>query len=624
MHAPEPAIDAAAADSCGREIATCSPGQQPAAIPVVFSRTVGLFMPAEAGRAPSGSAVLFASPWGLEEMCTRKFWRIVADELSKNGIPSLRFDYSGTGDALEPALEDGIGIWRDDLVAAADLLRMAGYERLLLVGQGLGGALALDVSPRLSNLDGIALLAPVLSGRAYLRELAVWAKVVDESLQLGEDLREKKRVSIAGLTMPERIAEDVRRLDLARMSSRPVANCLMLARAGRSADTDFASHLRGLGTQVEERVFTGYEELIANPTASKIPFGAVADIVAWSNGLKAPSLPEARTVAIRDLTSRSLSEGGFTETPIRFGDADRLYGILCEPAESRVGASVVMLGSAYDRHSGWSRLTVESARRLAGSGIASLRFDAAGVADSPPRLGAPAQVLYSEAQQADVTAALDYLESRHLLPAIAVGRCSGAYLAFQSSLKDRRVRGLVAANPYTFYWDPARPLQLDLRSTPQSLATYRRKLLRIRTLKGLFNGAIDVRQAARNVVNTLLKRSQYLLGSVLGILAWEAQEQNFVRNAFRSLSDNGTELSLIYSANDVGLDNFKLYFGPGGDRLKRFANVHVTMLDNADHNLTPDFARALFQEHIAAMALKFDGQQRGDGRARGNPPPVDT
>jgi hypothetical protein len=72
-----------------------------AALPVTFEGTVGLYTPAAASTTPADVAVLFLSPWGFEEMCTRKLWRLLAERIAAHGVASLRFDYPGTGDALD-------------------------------------------------------------------------------------------------------------------------------------------------------------------------------------------------------------------------------------------------------------------------------------------------------------------------------------------------------------------------------------------------------------------------------------------------------------------------------------------------------------------------------------------
>ena len=87
--------------------------------------------------------------------------------------------------------------------------------------------------------------------------------------------------------------------------------------------------------------------------------------------------------------------------------------MLCEPLGPRSGATVVILGTAYDRHSGWGRSSVMMARNLAAAGVASLRFDGANIGDSPPVPGVPDQVLYQDSQIDDVrAAALDFLARR--------------------------------------------------------------------------------------------------------------------------------------------------------------------------------------------------------------------
>ncbi len=131
-----------------------------AARPVTFSGTVGLFMPA-AGKA-TATGVLFVSPWGLEEMCMRKFWRVVADALAYQGIASLRFDYPGTGDALDRNdYAGGLSIWEDCVVEAAQALRrQSGCRNVIVVSQGLGSALAVRVADRIEGLAAIACFAP--------------------------------------------------------------------------------------------------------------------------------------------------------------------------------------------------------------------------------------------------------------------------------------------------------------------------------------------------------------------------------------------------------------------------------------------------------------------------------
>lgn len=575
-----------------------------AAVPVTFAGTVGLFTPA-AGPA-SATAVLFLSPWGFEEMCTRKFWRILAEDVAKAGIASLRFDYAGTGDALDVADPgEGLTPWEDTALAAAAMLRsLSGCERLVLVSQGLGSAVALQIAERLQPVDGIALLAPTISGRAYLRELTVWSKMIDEGMGLAEGQYRAEGITVASLRMPDGVAAAVRKLNLMTLAAPGVAECLVLTRPGRPGDADFAAHLQSLGPRVEQGEYEGYDALVSNPTVAAMPMQAARRILEWLRPIAAGPAPAQRRI-LRAPRAEALQGDGFRETPLRFGDGDRLFGILCEPAGARKGGTALLLTTAYDRNAGWGRMSVTMARSLARDGIASLRFDTANVADSPPRPDAPDQVLYSRDQHLDVAAALDLLEARKLLPTFAVGRCSGGYLAFQTAIRDERCHGLITVNPYAFFWDEALSVDEALRFVPRSLETYGQKFLQLETLKRLYGGQIDARSAARNIVTALARRAVRLGRPLLGTLPFFAGEHETVMSGFRALARRNVDQTLIYSAHDIGLDHFHEHFGEDGAGLKAIAGARLVIIPDADHNLTPPHAREAYLREVKEMGLRL-------------------
>ena len=60
-----------------------------AAQPTVFGSHVGLFSAPDEGLPRRDLAVLFLSPWGMEEMCTRKLYRILSEHFAALGVASL-------------------------------------------------------------------------------------------------------------------------------------------------------------------------------------------------------------------------------------------------------------------------------------------------------------------------------------------------------------------------------------------------------------------------------------------------------------------------------------------------------------------------------------------------------
>ncbi|SFB53778.1 hypothetical protein SAMN03159496_04805 [Rhizobium sp. NFR07] len=581
---------------------------QRAAQPIAFSETIGLFMPAGPEETPARLAVLFASPWGLEEISVRKLWRVTAEKLAAHGIPSLRFDYPGTGDALDSPDGGGdLATWTESLVVAAEKLRaLSGCGRIAIVAEGFGCVIATRAAAALDGLEAMAFLAPVVSGRMHLRELALWSSVVDDNLGLAPHQRNRSGVSIGSLIMPAGVADELRRVNLMTLEAPPAGRILVAARPERPSDGEFVARLGATGADVSECAFDGYQALVANPTTSVLPMALVEDVVSWISALPIaphPALPR-QAVAAGELIGEE-----FIETPMRFGAPQHLVGVLCEPSgTSRRDTVVLFLTSAYDRHSGWGRSTVGMARRLARAGIASLRFDTAGVADSAPVPGRPAQVLYHDSQIGDVTDALDFLQSRNFGRICVSGRCSGAYLAFRAALQDERIAGVIAVNPAVFRWQTGRSVDDAVVNGTRSLEDYGRRAFNRATLKRIFSGEVDLVAALSNIANGLGRR---LTRGVLHAIRFVLPEGREIRQAFETLHRRGMPLAILYSDEDLGLEQYSYYFGRDGCSHVQWENVSATIIPDADHNLTPPEAAQIYLDAVMHMVARLEPSTPG-------------
>ncbi|MDQ0458163.1 alpha/beta fold hydrolase [Rhizobium paknamense] len=572
-------------------------GQTPAALPIGLPDCFGLYT--EARGAPARqAAVLFLSPWGYEELCTHKLFRLMADGLAARGIASLRFDYPGTGDALDEVTS--LDCWRKSIREALSALgRMTGDAPVFLLGHGLGAALALVMADALGDrVAGVVSMAPVASGRAYVRELQFWSRVIDDGLGLPEHVRITDRVAIGGHAMPPAIAEELKRFNVSALLPQAEKPMLFVVRGERPADGDLTEAALALNPLVERVEYQGYDAMVANPAMAVMPRATAHAVVGWIDSKASKLRRDLRTSEAPAL----LETDGFREEALRFGPQGRLYGVLTEPAGARRGATVLLLNTAYDRHSGWGRNNIDMARKLAQRGIACLRFDPANVGDSPPLPGAPEQVLYSEHQLLDVKAALDLLEARQLLPALAIGRCSGGYLAFRALVEDERIKAACLANPFVFYWDPLREVDGNLSVVPRSLDTYRKLLVSPQTLKRIFSGKVDLKNAARNFARVGWRR--FLLKTGLNHVATPEARlvHREVKTAFARLLARNAKLLLLYSENDVGLEHFYQQFGVDGRGLKRYGNAEIEILAGVDHNFSPPAARALYLERVITLA----------------------
>ncbi|MDE2593445.1 MAG: hypothetical protein KGL57_04340 [Burkholderiales bacterium] len=125
--------------------------------------------------APARLGVLLCNPLGQEAVRIHRFYRVLADRLAQAGIPTLRFDYYGTGDADGDDLDGDLTRWCADIgLAQQALLQRIACQQVAWFGARLGGTLAAMASSQVERApDILALWEPIVEGPAYLRELAV-------------------------------------------------------------------------------------------------------------------------------------------------------------------------------------------------------------------------------------------------------------------------------------------------------------------------------------------------------------------------------------------------------------------------------------------------------------------
>ncbi|MBB3320261.1 MULTISPECIES: serine aminopeptidase domain-containing protein [unclassified Rhizobium] len=579
--------------------------------PVAFGSSTGLYAEADQGTRPSGVAVLFLNPWGMEEMCTRRFYRILAERLSGIGVASLRFDFSGTVNSLdETAGERGLSVWQQQVATAAETLReLSGARSLVFLGQGIGASLALLSADKRPSPDALALLAPVLKGRAYLRELSLYSRLIDDGLGIKPELRDNAAGSIAGIRMPRAVADDLRRLDLTKVEIDAPPDLFLAVRPGLESDVTLCHQLEAAGCRLRATDFAGYDAFVSNPLNQEIPDAVARDLIDWVQSL--PGYQSGRLSArTMPMPVASVRSRCIRETAVRFGPDERLHGILCEPTDSFAGVTAVILTTAYDHAAGWGRFSVELARALATAGVASFRFDSAGVGDSPPVPGRRRQVLYDEAQVDDVIIARDFLEQHGPGGStILIGRCSGAYVAFRSVLADPRWDACILVNPVAFRW--------RFRGLPKTLKSYLKNALDRESLLRLWAGDLDLRAVTRNISVRLVDRMASRLSSVFAPAKPLTQLTRQVHRDFQVLADRSMPLAIVYTEGDEGQDMFRVNFGDAGERLSAYPNVALHLFPDADHNLTPMPARERLIELAKVEALAISAASLKKSMARG-------
>ncbi|MBX9454947.1 MAG: alpha/beta fold hydrolase [Rhizobium sp.] len=517
----------------------------------------------------------------------------LANKLAAAGLPTLRFDYPGTADAIGAPVV-GVRSWVASVDDAADRLKATcGLDRIMLVGLGIGATMALLASARRDDVEGLILAAPVVSGRRYLRETALGASAVEEGLGLHAAQR-PEGVSIGGIVMPSGVAADLKAIDLVRADLGHCKPVLLVHRPSHPQETEFADHLESQGWPVERAVFDGYQAAMDNPTISVMPEGVIDTISGWALGM-AEALPLLQTKPV-PTTPVLVDSGHGVEEALCFGEG--LFGIVTQPAIRTATPIVVFLNSGYDHHAGWAYQWVRTAQTLAEEGVGSLRFDMANIGDSGPRPGAAAQVLYSTGQQQDIATAIDMLADRGEHTIIVVGRCSGAFAALHAAARDDRIKGAVVINPLRLVWDQDEDVEVAIRVGPRSIADYRQRALSGKTLRRLLAGEIDIPGVARGLGTQFIRRITQRLAPLVGSLSKSTRLRRECAAMMGEISGRGAALHFVCSERDASLEQVAFQFGGDFGGLGRYPDASLTTVPDADHNMTPQHAHDAVLEVI--------------------------
>jgi hypothetical protein len=531
--------------------------------------------------------IILGSP-GFEDLCAHRFLTALGEESARLGVPALRFDLRGMGESM-PAIADRalVDEWVNDLGHVARWMqRELNCCEFAVAGLRLGSLLAAGalVDPIFEGAR-LALLAPPASGKAYLRELKVFARVV-AAPPTAPDL---DGLDLAGFHLPQALAEGVGALDWSGLATGPARDVLVCGPA--TASLKYA--LEAGQHRVEVTDFAGYERLMCDPTASVVPGSVVRQVANWLTqaaplGIKRSAVPR----------SASISTNAWRETGVSFGAGGGTDGILCEPRGSAGGPLVIFTNPGGIRRTGWGNMWVDMARDLAASSVASLRFDFSNLtadldSDEPA-------FHYGETVWGEVAEAVNFVTTQGFGPVIVVGACSGAYHCLRAATSDPRIEGVVLVNQLCYEWSPAHalPLAAWMRQKPSDFDRKRRAVddetsdLARLGAQLLVQGVTLAKRSAKGALRQLRALSTLL--PVGGQGAGASTEQTF-----RDLAARGCRIEVVQTAGDPSVLEFDRAVGLADGALPGLTR---TIVADADHLLTPRAARQVVLGRIEAVA----------------------
>jgi pimeloyl-ACP methyl ester carboxylesterase len=576
--------------------------------PIVFGECFGWLHEAQGSRG-----VVLCSPFGYDILCTHRGWRRLAEQLAQQGLPTLRFDYPGAGDAAgieeDPARLDA---WLDSIEAAIDTLRArTGVTEVALCGFRLGALLAARAAERRGGVDALVLLAPVVSGRQYVRELRVHRQrwLTTPAGFSADPLPESgHEVEAYGFGIHGDDVAKVSAIDLTRVETPVAQRVLILDSMDRVRVGALANRYTALGCAVEVGSFDECDRFLQEALYSEVPQQAFGKVTHWlTSDLAEPAAGMTRAATRQTPVARCelrLAQCGARETPVSFSAASqpgsdsnpgsnpsRYFGIHCVPdrLDSELPA-VLFCNTGASHHIGDGRMFVLFARRLAQQGIASLRMDLAGLGDSSPVADeVTLDTIYSDASCADVVAGAQWLAAAGSRRVVVFGVCGGAFNGLHAARMHPAIVGCVGVNLQKFVWDG------EARSpgTPvfaQSRLYWRSAFSLTKWLEAL-QGRSNPWRAARAVSQRAWRSIRARAGDALVRLGSAERDANPIRTLVRALHAKRVQVRLVYGEFDVGLEELKIHFGALGRALQRYPSLRVVLLPKLDHALFTAVAR---------------------------------
>jgi pimeloyl-ACP methyl ester carboxylesterase len=441
------------------------------------------------------------------------------------------------------------------------------------------------------NVEGMIAWAPVASGRIHVRELRALRLIKDPRLSTSP--RAEGGDEIMGYFFPSQTVTEMSAVDLLARAERIAVHALVVPRNETPTEEKrLIEHWRSLGTDVSVG-------MMRDPADTEVPNATLDAIVEWMGRL--PDYGQAAPAEGAGLPGLLTTGGGessprITETPLAFGEGQRMFGVLTEP-EGPVGSSrpaLCFLNVGANHHVGPHRMCVELARELASLGYVAFRFDFAGLGDSAAGPGAPENRVYTNGYVDDVKRAMELLaERRGMHRFLLVGLCSGAYFAFRTAIDDPRVIGQLLLSPHTFDWREGDSITPTLRPLDNPVSDYASTRYYARALSDptvwlrTLRGQVNVRGIARVLLDRVLVRAEAELTALKVRLLGHGRPQTEVEKGFVAACDRGVETLVVLSSSDGGIDMLAQHLGSDARKMRGRKSFALEIMEGADHTFTP-------------------------------------
>jgi alpha-beta hydrolase superfamily lysophospholipase len=584
------------------------------------------------GTGAGDVGLVVCKAFGYEAICSHRSVRVLVDAAVSLGIPTLRFDYLGTGDSedIEPGA-DQLQAWVAEVAAAvAELKRRTGVSRVCLLGLRLGALIATLAAAQCAQVSALALIAPIVDGRRFIRDLKMTQLAASLAAKAargpGSPAPEPRAAAgsleAGGYALSPATVASLSAADLNTLTAPPAAQLLVIDRDDLPSARAWSDQLSELGAEVHYESLPGYIGMLMSApqyavTPDRVvaavrgwlerfrPVGAPASVPAGADTAKRP-IPE--TAVLRIPTELSDASACVTERPVWLGSDSALFGILTEPRAGETRRrGVIFINAGADNHTGASRLHVSLAREWALRGYVALRLDLGGLGDSDTRPGRPDDEVFPPAALDDIRAAVEFVRSRYGVGEVTLGGiCSGGYHALRAAVCNLPVNRILLVNAQNFFWNYNTTLQdVQLADVVRGPEVHRERVRSVRAWRRVFAGEVDLTRFVKIYFHRALLSLETLLRDAARSLNIKLPRD--LGWLLHELDARSVRIVMVFSRGEPGLELLRIHGGLSTKGLQNRCRIHV--IDGADHTFTRSGPRAILKDLLSDELFAPPGSQ---------------
>ena len=573
---------------------------------------------------PSAVGAVLCAPFGREELSAHRTMLHLAEAAVASGLPTLRFDYHGTGDSAgHDTQPDRLAAWLQSVREAIDALKArTGVQQVCLIGMRLGASLAALAAEGRDDVLALVAITPVVSGRVFMRETRLLAGTGGGAAAMaaaGVASSASSLLEAGGFVLTRQTQQELGAIDLTQVALNPRLKILTVDRDDAPSARPWHDHCAAAGTDARYLLAPGYLEMMGGTSDNAV---GLAIVQAVGNWLQASDF--ARTARREDAVSGNaapyaavLSETaqpthGVREEPVAVDGAVPLAAILSTSTSSSGSRQsqrdgVILLSAGIARRIGVSRLHVNLARAWAAQGVAVMRLDLSGIGDSPKHPDHSEQSVYAASALSEVQAAVRHLRDHAgVTQCHLVGMCSGSYHALKAAAAGADVKSLVMINPMTFQWEapPAAATGYSDVQVTYAVQSYARFWKEPKQWRRLVRGEVDIRRTTQTVLQRVRMGAHSTKLDVARLL--KIRIEGDLGLSLEHLAGRGIAMHFVFSANEPGAALLATAAGNSVGRLERRRMLTQTSMKTADHIFTTVDSRLRLAKLLTDLLSRSD------------------